>query len=131
MPFAEGTPTVDITLDGKDYTLGYTLGAIGRARELGVEKIDVTDSIAFMLALPSFVWVCLDESGREELSVKQIAELVNPLNVGTVAEKIGELWNASVPEPDPNVQPPAEMTKPTGGNSTSKISGQLAATISA
>ena len=52
--FSEGTPTVTITLD-KPRTLGFTLGAMRRCKELGVLKLDVADETAFMLALPEYV----------------------------------------------------------------------------
>jgi len=130
MRFAEGTPTVDITLGGKDYTLGYTIGAMKRAKELNVLDIDTADSVAFMLALPAFVWACMDEEARKELSVSAIEELTNPLNIHDISTAVGELFSASLPKPDPNVEP-AAVTMPTAGNSASKNSGRLESMTSA
>jgi hypothetical protein len=131
MAFAEGTPTAEIQLGGKSYTLGYTLGAMQRAKDLGVLKIDMEDDTAFMLALPAYVWSCLNEEGRNELSVEQLGELMNPLNARAVAEAMIALFTASLPKEDPqgNANPPA-VKKPTGGNRTLKSSGQSAATTS-
>lgn len=128
--FAEGTPTATIELAGKSHTLGYTLGAMKRAQDLGVLKIDMDDDVAFLLALPEYVWSCLDEEGRKDLSVELIRELMNPLNSRSIAQGMIDLFKASVPKPDPNVQPVA-VKKPTTGKPTSKNSGQLASTTSA
>lgn len=124
--FSEGTPTVTIDLD-KPRTLAFTIGAMRRARQLGVLDKDATSEVEFMLALPEYVWACLPEVDRGELSVAQIGELIHPRNVAPIASKVGELLRASVP--DPNVDPPA-VEKPTGGPSTSTSSGQLASTTS-
>lgn len=135
MSFQEGTPTATVTLGGKVYTLGFTLGALRRCKELGVLKLDVTDETAFMLALPEYVWACLPETQRGELSVDQIGEMMNSTNMTEVAEAVGNLWAASVPKgkPEKNAEPGA-VKKPTPGkkqNLTSNSSGQSASTISA
>lgn len=96
--FAEGIPTETIELDGKVYTLGFTMGSMKRAQDLGVLNVDIQDQTARMLALPEYVWVCLDREGREELSVEAIRELIGPYNIVSIAEKIGNLFAASVPE---------------------------------
>lgn len=133
MGFAEGTPTVTITLD-KPRTLGFTLGAMRRCRELGVLKLDVQDETAFMLALPEYVWSCLPEQDRGELTVESIGEMINPLNMADIAEAVGELWASSVPKGNPEKNaPPAAAKSPTAGkkkNSISTGSGQSASTIS-
>jgi hypothetical protein len=126
--FAEGTPTATVELGGKSYTLGFTLGAMRRAKELGVLHNNAESSTDMMLALPEYVWSCLSEEGRTELSVAQISELMNPSNVEAIAEAVGELFKASTPKPDPNVQPVA-VKEPTTGNPSSKNSGQLVSTI--
>lgn len=128
--FAEGTPTVTITLD-KPRVLGFTLGTIRRAKELGVLNVNASDETALMLALPEYVWCCMDDQGRKDLSVAAIGELLHPFNVKEVAKQVGDLFKASVPKEDPDVkQEPAAETMPTAGNSTSINSGPLASTIS-
>ena len=132
MPFAEGTPTESVTLGGRTYALGYTLGAMKRAKELGVLTVDMTDDTAFILSLPEYVWSCLDTEGRNDLSVDAIRELMNPLNAKAVAQSMIELFKKSLPkgEPDPNAKP-AAVKEPTAGNqSTSINSGQLASATS-
>lgn len=124
--FAEGTPTATIQLD-KPRELGFTLGAMRRAKELGVLNVDADDATGMMLALPEYVWACLDEADRSELTVEGIGELMNPLNMQDIAVAVGGLFRASVPIPDPNVQP-AAAKKPTAGKRTSRNSGQSAAT---
>lgn len=130
MGFAEGTPTATISLGGKSYDLGFTIGAMRRSRALGVLNVDATDNVSFMLALPEYVWACLDDEGRKDLSVAQISELMNPANVNEIAGAVGEIFRASIPAPDPNVEP-AAVKMPTAGNSTSTNSGPLESTISA
>lgn len=131
MPFSEGTPSVSVTLAGKLWQLGYTLGAMKRAKDLGVLDVDMTDNTAFILALPEFVWACLDESGRTELSVEAIRELLNPLNAKEITRAMVDLFEASLPkrDPDPNADP-AAVKEPTAGLQTSSSSGQLEYSIS-
>lgn len=117
---------MEIQLD-KPRALGFTLGAMRRAKELGVLDTNAEDATAMMLALPEYVWACLDEEGRNDLTVKAIAELMNPINTPVIARKVGELFKASMPQPDPNAEPPA-VKKPTGGKSNSKNSGRLVST---
>lgn len=131
MLFAEGTPTVVVRLGGKDYTLGFTIGAMRRAKELGVSQVDVSDGSALMLAIPQYVWACMTSEARQSLSVEEIDELINPSNISGISEAIGELFKASLPEDTSgNAQPAATNGKmePTAGRSTSTSSGQLAST---
>jgi hypothetical protein len=131
--FAEGTPTVTVRLGGKDYTLGFTIGAMRRAKELGVSQVDLSDGSALMLAMPQYVWACMTKEDRASLSPDEIDELVNPSNISNISEAIGELFKASLPEESTsgNGQPAATKKKePTAGRSTSTSSGQLASTIS-
>lgn len=127
--FAEGTPTVEIQLGGKSYTLGFTLGSMRRAKELNVLTLDASDETALMLGMPAYVWACLSEETRRELSVEAIGELMNPSNMKAIALKVGELFKASVPkeDSDPNAEP-AAVKEPTAGKSTLISSGQLAST---
>lgn len=135
--FTEGTPTVTINLD-KPRTLAFTLGAMRRAQELGVLSVDVTDGTALMLAMPQYVWACLSNADRKELSVDEIAELMNPNNVQSISAALGELFKVSLPEnPEGNASPAAALTtlrsqaeELTAGesNSSSIGSGPLAST---
>jgi hypothetical protein len=133
--FAEGVPTVTIELGGKSYPIGFTMGSMKRAQDLGVLKVNVEDATAMMLALPEYVWACLNEEGRKELSVDAIRELISPTNLEAITEKISELFKASLPEPGPegNASPAAAletMIETTAGmrSSTSSSSTQSAAT---
>lgn len=129
MSFAEGTPTATVQLD-KPRTLGFTLGAMRRCRDLGVLNIDVQNETAMMLALPEYVWSCMDDAGRKELPLEQVMELIHPGNVQVIAEAIGALFASSQPKTDPEKNAgPAAVTMPTAG-STSMSSGQLESTIS-
>lgn len=133
--FAEGTPTVEVTLAGKAYTLGFTIGAMRRAQELGVLNINVEDGTAFMLAMPAYVWSCLTEDARRELSVSDIEELINPTNVRPVVEAVGKLFRASMPEEEGasgNASPAAVETPTAGARGLiSSDSGPLVSTTSA
>lgn len=119
-----------ITLGGKPYTLGFTIGAMRRAQELGVLQVDVSDGTAFMLAMPGYVWACLPEEAREELSVKAIDELINPNNIKPISDAVGELFRLSMPKEESpgNGLPAAAMEKRPTAGSTSTSSGQLAST---
>lgn len=130
--FAEGTPTVTIRLGGKDYTLGYTLGSMLRAKDLGVLNVDVEDPVERMLKIPEYVWCCFDAESRKELTLEAVRELLNPTNIREIGVKVEMLFLGSLPdgEPDPNVEPPA-VKEPTGGNSTSRSFGQSESMISA
>lgn len=127
--FAEGTPTATVELGGKSYELGFTVGAMKRAKELRVLNIDANDETAFMLALPEFVWSCLEGSARKELSVEQIDELMNPSNIKEIAQSVGALFRASLPEENTSGNgEPAAVKEPTAGSRTSIDSGQLVST---
>jgi hypothetical protein len=128
--FALGVPTTTIELD-KPRVLGFTMGSMKRAQDLGVLNVNAEDPTAMMLALPEFVWACLDEEGREELSVEAIRELMSPHNMLSIAEKMSNLFKASVPEG--NASPAAaleRLTETTAGmnRSTSSSSTRSAAT---
>lgn len=96
--FAEGTPTVSVTLD-KPRELAFTLGALRRVREkLGSLDIPTDDSPESLAALPHIVWACLDASGRKEVTVEQIEDLIHPGNMAAVSEAITKLFRASTPD---------------------------------
>lgn len=129
--FTDGTPTATIELD-KPRVVAFTLGAMRRAKKLGVLHVDAEDPTALMLAMPEYVWACLSDKDRHELTVDAIAELMSPRNVHEIAEAIGDLFRASMPEESTSGNgEPAAAKMPTAGNSISSSSGDLAATISA
>lgn len=127
MAFAEGTPTVEITLGGQPYTLGWTWGAKRRLKEkLEEQGKSLKDADAITENLPAVLWASMDEDTRAALSIAAVEELINPRNEVEVVEKIGALFEKS--EPDPEVkQEPAAVTMPTAGTN-SKESGRLLAT---
>lgn len=125
MPFAEGTPTTDITLGGKSYTLGWTWGAKRRLKEvLASRGKELNDAAAVQENIPAVLWAAMDSESRNALSVEDVEELVNPRNESEVVDKIGLLFKAS--EPDPEVkQGPVAGKIPTTGRSTLPRSGPL------
>jgi hypothetical protein len=128
MPFAEGTPTVEIMLGGKSYTLGWTWGAKRRLKErLAMQGSDLKDVNAISENLPAVLWAALDNEARDSISVEGIEELVNPRNEAEVVEKISSLFAQSEPDPEVKAEP-AAVKRPTAGNSTSMKSEQLAST---
>jgi hypothetical protein len=130
MPFAEGTPTAEITLAGKSYTLGWTWGSKRRLKEwFTAHGVDGSSPTAVGENLPAVLWVSLDASDRDLLSVEDLEELLNPRNEMEVATKIGNLFKASEPEPDVKAVPVA-VKGPTTGSSTSTNSEHLGSTIS-
>lgn len=128
--FTEATPTRIITLDGKPRELGFTMGAMRRAEELGVLQLEVTDPVVLMLKLPEYVWCCLPKAVRKELSVEDIAELLNPTNITEIAAAVDALFRLSVPDPEVKTEPAAEKEPTAGNQSTSTSSGRSASTIS-
>lgn len=125
MPFAEGTPTVEVRLDGESYTLGWTWAAKRRVRDhlkaLGQESVHGEEHLS------TVVWASMDKESRESLTVEDIEEKINPRNEAEIAEKIRQLIMVSEPEePKPKTEPGA-VTQPTPG-SRSNSAGQLAST---
>jgi hypothetical protein len=105
--FAEGTPTVEITLGGKSYTLGWTWGSKRRLKEhLKAHGVDLQSADAAVFDnLPAVVWSAMDEESRSGISISQIEELLNPRNEEEVMKKLVSLFTQSEParEPDPNL----------------------------
>lgn len=128
MPFAEGTPTVEITLGGKSYTLGWTWAAKRRVREYLAAKYPNPETADEQEQLATAFWAGLDKESRSSLSVEDIEEMIHSGNEAEVVERMSALFKKSEPEPDPNVAPVAETKKPTTGRSTSTNSPQLAST---
>ena len=130
MAFAEGTPTVQVTLAGKPYTLGWTWGSKRRLKEwFTAHGIDANSPQSMGENLPAMLWASMDKPDREAMSVEDVQELINPRNEVVIAEKIGEMFKVSEPEPDIKAESVA-VTKPTTGNSTSMNSEHLESTIS-
>lgn len=129
MPHAEGIPTVDVQLGGKQYTLGWTWAAKRRARDFFIAQ--GKDSAAALREenLAVAFWAALDKETRSTTSVEDIEEMIHPKNEEYVATKIGSLFDVSEPAPDPNAHPVA-ANQPTTGDLNSKRSGQLESTIS-
>lgn len=125
--FVEGTPTVEITLGGKSYTLGWNWGAKRRLKEKLAERgRELSDAAAISENLPAVVWASMDKETRDSVSVEDIEELINPRNEVEVVEKIGSLFTQSEPDVKTN---PAAVKEPTAGKSTLTNSSQLASTI--
>lgn len=123
--FAEGTPTTEIKLGGKSYTIGWTWGAKRRLKEvLEKQGKDLQTADAITENLPAVLWASMDTETRDSLSISDVEEMVNPRNELEVVQKIGALFEKS--EPDPEVkQEPVAVKKPTTGTGTtsSKESG--------
>lgn len=132
MSFAEGTPTVEIQLGGKSYTLGWTWGAKRRVREsLTKHHADPTNAGAEE-NLATVLWASMEEEHRKALSVEGIEDMIHADNELEISKRISELCLRSEPEPDPNEQP-AAVKQPTAGTerSASTSSLRLESTISA
>lgn len=124
---------MEIALGGKSYTVGWTWGAKRRLKEIILARgTDTTSVLALSDHLPTAVWAGLDEETRAKVTVEEIEESLNPRNETEVIEKMGSLWKASEPDPEPEgkVSPVAVKT-PTTGPSTSMNSVQSESTISA
>lgn len=132
MSFAEGTPTVNVTLGGKSYTLGWTWGSKRRLKEwLAAHGVDGTSPQAVGQNLPAMLWASMDEPDRSSVSVSDVEELLNPRNEGEIADAIASLFKASEPDPKPDPKTaPAAAKIPTAGNSTSMNLEHLESTIS-
>lgn len=130
--FAEGTPTVSITLGGKSYTLGWTWGAKRRVREHLTERHADPKDVTAEENLATVLWASMEEEHRKALSVEGIEDMIHAGNELNISKKIEELCLRSEPEPDPNAQP-AAVKKPTAGTerSASTSSAPLESTISA
>jgi hypothetical protein len=99
--FAEGMPTATVKLD-KPREIGFTLGALRRVKEkLGRLDFDLAGAGASM-ALPTYVWACLPASGRKELTIEQVEDLIHPGNMNEISDALGVLFKASTPDPEAN-----------------------------
>lgn len=126
MPFAEGTPTVKITLGGKVYEIGWTWGANRRVKERLKPEDKFEDNVAVVL------WASMDKESREAITVEEIEDQIHPGNEAEVVGKFSELFKKSTPKEKPEKNgPPAPVKKPSAGNQTSKKSGQSESMISA
>lgn len=98
MAFAEGVPTVTVTLD-QPRELGFTLGAMRRIREkLGSLELDLSDEQKQLQSIPTLVWACMDADARAVLSVEDVEEMIHPGNLGPISDAIHELLERSQPE---------------------------------
>lgn len=130
--FPEGTPTVTVKLAGKSYELGWTMGAMKRAKKLGILGMDWEDKAEIAMALPSLVWSAMSKADREILAAEDVDEMVNRDNAEAVAVKIAELFTLSEPESTSgNAEPAPPKEARAGTKSTSMDSGQSESTISA
>lgn len=106
--FAEGMPTVTVTLD-RERELGFTLGAMRRIRDrLGTVEFD-PNSDDLERVLPAYVWACLPSSGRAELSPERIEDLIHFGNMQQVVEALSRLLARSLPEEQENPTPAGEQ----------------------
>lgn len=123
--FAEGTPTKDIQLGGKSYTLGWTWGARRRARVALTDRYPDPKNVDKSEAIAAALWASMDKETREAVSVEDIEEMIHPGNEIEIMQKIDELIKASEPDPEPegNAQPAAGK-KPTAGSKKSRTGSQ-------
>lgn len=127
--FAEGTPTVEIRLDGKSYTLGWNWGAKRRARETILSRHADPQNVDQSEAMAAAVWASMDKENRAELSVEDVEEMIHPGNEVEVMEKVNRIIKSSEPDPEVKAEP-AAVKMPTAGKSPSTNSVQSESTIS-
>lgn len=78
--FAEGQPTAVVMLD-RERTIGHSFGAINRALGiLGTAELKLESSAEIARKLPVWIWACLPEADRKELSPDQVADLIHRKN---------------------------------------------------
>lgn len=130
MSFAEGTPTVEVVLGGKTYTVGYSWGGKRRAREQLARNGADPNKAHEEEYLSTLLWACLDREARASLSVEDVEDMIHPGNESEIGEKLRQLIVRGEPDEEPegkNDQPEA-ATVPTSGTPSSR-SGRLASTI--
>lgn len=131
MSFAEGTPTVNVTLGGKSFTLGWTWGSKRRLKEwFTAHGVDGNSPAAVGENLPAVLWASMDKADRDSHSTEDVEELLNPQNELEIATALGTLFKASEPEPDVKAGP-AAAKELTAGRSTSINSAPLPSMTSA
>lgn len=123
--FVEGTPTVEIQLGGKSYTLGWTWASKRRLKEALVARgTNLTEQTGVAENLAAVLWASMEKEARAEMSVEDVEEMIHSGNEIEVATKIGELFKASEPDPEPaGKTEPAAVIKPTAGklNTTKSV----------
>lgn len=78
--FAEGQPTAVVMLD-RERTIGHSFGAINRALGiLGTADLQLESSAEIARKLPAWIWACLPEADRNELSPERVADLIHRKN---------------------------------------------------
>lgn len=123
MPFAEGTPTVEVTLD-KARTLGFTMGAMRRIKaRLGTLAMPALEDGTInqdkaVEWIPVVVWACLDAEGRAQLTVEQVEDLIHPGNVKATSRAVVELFNASAPDAAQDPTEAVPVAEPATATST-------------
>lgn len=128
MSFAEGTPTVEITLGGKSYTIGYSWGGKRRAREYltrqGADPAKANEEEY----LSTLLWACMDKESRSSLTVEDVEDMIHPGNEVEIGEKLKQLIVRGEPDEEPEGKTRPEAVKvPTSGTPSSR-SGQLQST---
>lgn len=127
--FAEGTPTVDVTLGGKTYTIGYSWGAKRRARQELIRRGNDADRAHEEEYLSTLLWACLGKEDRSLLSVEDIEDMIHPGNESEIGKQLKQLIVRGEPdeEPEGNARPAAANRETTAGTSSTE-SGRLVAT---
>jgi hypothetical protein len=100
--FAEGQPTAVVMLD-KERTIGHSFGAINRVREkLGGTDMDPTSDADITQKIPVWIWACLPEADRKELSPERVADLIHRGNQQSVIDAFVQLVKESAADEPAN-----------------------------
>lgn len=82
--FAEGQPTATIFLD-RERTIGHSFGATNRALAiLGTADFKSESQADIAKKLPVWIWACLPEADRAELTPERVADLIHRKNLAAV-----------------------------------------------
>lgn len=109
--FAEGQPTATVFLD-RERTIGHSFGATNRALAiLGTADFKLESNADIAKKLPVWIWACLPEADRKELTHEQVADLIHRKNQDAIVAAFVAIAADSAADPE-NPTPAGAETQP-------------------
>jgi len=98
--------SVPITLDGREWALRCTLGAMAAVEDHGTKWADLLEQLKgpspSLKATQMVIWAMLQPGP----SMDEVGSWVDPGNFGTVLEAVSEALRSAFPPEKPNGRPP-------------------------
>lgn len=108
-------PVPTVTLKGVEYKLALDFASLAQAESTFNRQ---GHNVNILLALPSLnlnsvriLWPCAIHKYHPEVSFEQAQDMVDITSIGAIVPVIGDVWNASLPEPEPGAKGNAEASE--------------------